>query len=205
MHQNNFASPGIVFLAVVGLLAASTDSTPCQEPPPRPNPSLDNKSRPAKPAVRAPAGQTRSPDHFELFFECAVDAPRGTGHVLKDRHYLPATSAGGYQPWWNAFAGRNKNLTAEEERLQRFWHDYSDGLKQYYGAPDHIDWVAYYKNHGYQVNAGCGGLNGQCCGSQRIPYAPVFVNPQMQWAIPNASPVPVPPVPTGSSRRLPNP
>src|SRR5690349_86677 len=33
-------------------------------------------------------------------------------------------SYGGYQPWYNIFAHRNKCLTCEEERLQRFWHDY---------------------------------------------------------------------------------
>jgi hypothetical protein len=49
---------------------------------------------------------------------------------------------------------------------------------------EHIDWVAYYKNHGYQINGGCcGGPNGGgCC---RVNYAPVFVSPQMQWALPN--------------------
>ena len=92
---------------------------------------------------------------------------------------------GGYQPWWNVFAHRNKNLTCEEERLQHFWHDYYDALGQYYRALDHIDWVAYYKNHGYQINAGCGGMYGQCGGTQRIQFAPVFVSPQMQWAVPN--------------------
>ena len=92
---------------------------------------------------------------------------------------------GGYQPWWNIFAHRNKCMSPEEERLQRFWHDYYDALKHYYGALDHIDWVAYYKNHGYQINNGCGpcGGGGGCCG--RINYAPVFVTPAMQWAVPN--------------------
>lgn len=89
----------------------------------------------------------------------------------------------GYQPWWNIFACRNKCMTPEEERLQKFWHDYYHALKSYYSALDHIDWVAYYKNHGYQINAGCGYGNG--CG-QRINYAPVFVSPQMQWAVPNS-------------------
>src|SRR5207237_908500 len=28
---------------------------------------------------------------------------------------------GGYQPWWNIFAKRNRYMSAEEERLQRFW------------------------------------------------------------------------------------
>src|SRR5262249_45390163 len=82
---------------------------------------------------------------------------------------------GGYQPWWNPFAHRNC-MTAEEVRLQRFWHDYYDALRRYYGALDHIDWVAYYKNHGYQINAGygCDGPNGGC---PRIQFAPVFVSP----------------------------
>lgn len=89
---------------------------------------------------------------------------------------------GGYQPWYNIFACRNKCLTPEEERLQRFWHDYYDALKNYYCALDHIDWVAYYKNHGYMINAGgCGGPGG----CQRVHYAPVFVSPNMQWAVPN--------------------
>jgi hypothetical protein len=89
---------------------------------------------------------------------------------------------GGYQPWWNIFACRNHCLTCEEERLQRFWHDYYDALKCYYCALDHIDWVAYYKNHGYQINSGYGG---PCNGCQRIQFAPVFVSPTMQWAVPN--------------------
>jgi hypothetical protein len=89
---------------------------------------------------------------------------------------------GGYQPWWNIFAHRTKGLSCEEERLQRFWHDYYDALSHYYAALDHIDWVAYYKNHGYQINGACGGPGG--CG-QRIQFAPVFVSPQMQWAVPN--------------------
>jgi hypothetical protein len=85
----------------------------------------------------------------------------------------------GYQPWWNIFAKRYKCLTPEEERLQKFWHDYYDALRNYYGALDHIDWVAYYKNHGVQIS-GPGGYPG--CG--RINYYPVFVQPGMQWAVP---------------------
>src|SRR5207244_1245279 len=80
-----------------------------------------------------------------------------------------------------------KCLTCEEERLQRFWHDYYDALQHYYCALDKIDWVAYYKNHGYQINANCGmgGGGGPCGGPQRIQFAPVFVSPAMQWAVPN--------------------
>ena len=89
----------------------------------------------------------------------------------------------GYQPWYNIFAKRYKCLTPEEERLQKFWHDYYNALRNYYDALDCIDWVAYYKNHGYQINGGCGGPNGGPC---RINYAPVFVSPTMQWAVPNS-------------------
>ena len=88
------------------------------------------------------------------------------------------TCYGGYQPWWNIFAHRNRHMSLEEQRLQRFWHDYYDALQRYYGSLDNIDWVAYYKNHGYQINAACGG-------TQRVQFAPVFVSPQMQWAVPN--------------------
>jgi hypothetical protein len=93
----------------------------------------------------------------------------------------------GYQPWWNVFAHR-PCLTPEEERLQHFWHDYYDALGRYYKALDHIDWVAYYKNHGYQINGGCGmgGMGGPCGGCQHIQFAPVFVSPTMQWAVPNS-------------------
>ena len=89
----------------------------------------------------------------------------------------------GYQPCWNIFAKRYKCLTPEEERLQKFWHDYYDAMKNYYCALDHIDWVAYYKNHGYQINGGCGAPYG--CG--RVNYAPVFVNPTIQWAVPSGA------------------
>jgi hypothetical protein len=109
---------------------------------------------------------------------CAV-----LGLVLSSgRSYAGWATYSGYQPWWNIFARRYKCLTPEEERLQKFWHDYYDALKRFYGALDHIDWVAYYKNHGYQINAGCG-YGGGCCG--RINYAPVFVSPTLQWAVPS--------------------
>jgi hypothetical protein len=93
-------------------------------------------------------------------------------------------SYSGYQPWWNICAKRYKCLTPEEERLQKFWHDYYTALKNYYCDLKHIDWVAYYKNHGYQINNGCGGCAPGGC--QRINYAPVFVSPTMQWAVPNS-------------------
>ncbi|MCI0380463.1 MAG: hypothetical protein L0215_22995 [Gemmataceae bacterium] len=94
---------------------------------------------------------------------------------------------GGYQPWWNIFAKRSHCCNAEEARLQKFWHDYYDALRRYYGMLDNIDWVAYYKNHGYQINGGgmsCG--HGGCGGAQRVQFAPVFVSPTMQWCLPGS-------------------
>lgn len=92
---------------------------------------------------------------------------------------------GGYQPWWNIFAHRNRCQTHEEERLQRFWHDYYDALHRYYRGLEHIDWVAYYKNHGYRINSGgmCGGPGG--CGP--VQFAPVQVTPGMNWAAPGGA------------------
>lgn len=90
-------------------------------------------------------------------------------------------SYSGYQPWYNIFAKRYKCLTPEEARLQKFWHDYYNAMKCFYCSLDSIDWVAYYKNHGYQINGGCGGGG---CG--RINYAPVFVTPTIQWAVPQS-------------------
>ena len=112
----------------------------------------------------------------------ALAASAGTARADHGLQY------GGYQPWWNIFAHR-PCLSCEEERLQRFWHDYYDALKNYYCALDKIDWVAYYKNHGYQINTGMGGYGGPCGGGgcQRINYAPVFVSPTMQWAIPGGA------------------
>lgn len=98
---------------------------------------------------------------------------------------LTSLHYGGHQPWWNIFAKRNRCMSAEEERLQRFWHDYYDAMRRYYGMLDNIDWVAYYKNHGYEINRGMGGAGGPCGGTQRVQYAPVFVSPSMQWAVPN--------------------
>jgi hypothetical protein len=102
-----------------------------------------------------------------------------TTHAARASEY--GLTYGGQQPWWNVFNRHNRCLPCEEQRLQRFWHDYYDALRKYYAMLDHIDWVAYYKNHGYQINAGCGGPCGPC----NINYAPVMVSPAMQWAVPN--------------------
>ncbi len=39
----------------------------------------------------------------------------------------------------------------EEERLKHFWGDYYHALKKYYAILSDIDWVAFYKNHGYPI------------------------------------------------------
>jgi hypothetical protein len=121
---------------------------------------------------------------FALLLCAALGIVLSSGTARASWHAL---TYGGYQPWWNIFAHKNCCTTCEEERLQKFWHDYYCALKNYYCDLDHIDWVAYYKNHGYQINAGCNGCGpaGACGGCPRINYAPVFVSPTMQWAVPN--------------------
>jgi hypothetical protein len=120
-------------------------------------------------------------------FACLLFAVMGILAATGDTRATDWGSAqyGGYQPWWNIFAKRNPYMSAEEERLQRFWHDYYDSLRRYYGMLDRIDWVAYYKNHGYQINSGGYGC-GPNGGSNRVQFAPVFVSPQMNWAVPNS-------------------
>ncbi len=137
----------------------------------------------------------------------------------------------GYQPWLNPLGYCTSYCkTPEEKRLQKFWHDYYHALKCYYGSLEHLDWVGYYKNHGYQINAGCnmggcgmGGYGGACgpagcggpagygpagcgapggatgCNLGPVNYAPVFVSPTMQWAIPNCGMNGPPVCPTGYS------
>lgn len=122
-------------------------------------------------------------------FACLLIACMGMFAATADKVHADWGSMhyGGYQPWWNIFAKRNPYMSIEEERLQRFWHDYYDALRRYYGMLDRIDWVAYYKNHGYQINTGCGGPGGagMCGGPSRVQFAPVFVSPTMNWAVPN--------------------
>ncbi len=57
---------------------------------------------------------------------------------------------------------------------------------------DGIDWVAYYKEHGSDVTV----FSSNC--QSRIQYAPVFVSPTMQWAVPNSC-LSAPPGSPGSS------
>ena len=72
---------------------------------------------------------------------------------------------GGYQPWWNIFAHR-PCLTPEEQRLQRFWHDYYDAIRLGYGTRDSVDWESYYK---------------------RDESKRQFLQPIMLWSVPNSA------------------
>ena len=124
----------------------------------------------------------------------------GLGLLLADQRtqaFWGTAGYGGYQPWWNIFA-KKPHMSEQEERLQRFWHDYYDSLKDYYAHLDHLDWVSYYKNHGYQINTGGpsgymnsltggGGGIGGGASNNRIQFAPVFVAPSFQWGVPQNS------------------
>lgn len=103
-----------------------------------------------------------------------------------------APVSAGWSGWWVTYDDRTPELSPEEVRLQRFWRDYYDALRQYYGSLDNIDWVAYYKNQGQPIN---------CGNCSRIQFAPVFVSPAMQWAVPQGGlPVPGPVTPAGLTK-----
>jgi len=105
---------------------------------------------------------------------------------------------GGYQPRWAFWTRFNKShCTTEEERWLKFWHDYYDALEHYYGRLAHIDWVTYYKFHGYQINGGAAGMCGPYGYCGRPQYAPVFVSPTMQWAVPSTPAACAAPAPVG--------
>ncbi len=84
--------------------------------------------------------------------------------------------------FWNRTNCQNC-CSADEARWQKFWHDYYRALGSYYKKLDRLDWVIYYKFHGYQTG-GCGPVMPQNCQAQRPNYAPVFVNPTMHWGNP---------------------
>jgi hypothetical protein len=90
----------------------------------------------------------------------------------------------GYSPKWAFWARSNKvgyYCSEEEERWQKFWHDYYRALHCFYKKLDKCDWVIYYKYHGYQIGGG------QPQPAQCAPqYAPVYVTPTMHWATPGS-------------------
>ena len=83
---------------------------------------------------------------------------------------------------WKLSSLADRNLKPEEKRLKDFWTAYYGALKSFYGNLDHLDWVVYYQNHGFKINVGAGPDKD---GVQRTQYAPVYVAPTMQWAVPN--------------------
>jgi hypothetical protein len=90
---------------------------------------------------------------------------------------------------WSFWARTNSCAPAndcDEARWQKFWCDYYRALACYYKRLDRLDWVIYYKFHGYQTGGGqCMPMGPGNCGyyQARPQYAPVFVAPQMQWGV----------------------
>src|SRR4051794_27405930 len=97
-----------------------------------PDPRPEHEREPGKPSFKGVAMK-----HFAMAL-CATLGVLTSGAMT--RADWGSCTYGGQQPWWNVFAHKNHNLTCEEERLQRFWHDYYDALGHYYRALDHIDW-----------------------------------------------------------------
>jgi hypothetical protein len=90
------------------------------------------------------------------------------------------TRADGYCPWFNIIDARFNNYPKEMARINGFWHGYYGSMQNYYGNLSHLDWVAYYKNHGNPI--GC--VPGPCGGPSHVQMQPVFVMPTVQWGVP---------------------
>ena len=111
--------------------------------------------------------------------------------------FLTETSsrADGYCPWYNIVAARHNNYPKEMARINGFWQGYYGSMQNYYGNLSHLDWVAYYKNHGTPI----GWVPGACGGPGYYQMAPVFVSPTVQYSIPGTvlePPTMPPPGPT---------
>lgn len=111
---------------------------------------------------------------YFLLKSCAVLALLASGQAVH-AEAGPATQTGNLH-WWNA-------VGVTEAGQGRFLQALYDAMRRYYDLLDNIDWVQYYKG-GYQVS---GQKNGDSGDNQRIQYAPVFVSPQMQCAVPNSA------------------
>jgi flagellar protein FliL len=66
----------------------------------------------------------------------------------------------------------------EEERLENFWRGYYESVKRFNDDMSKLDWVTFYKNHGYQINPADG---------SRVLFAPVVASPKMEWGLPVAA------------------
>ena len=101
-------------------------------------------------------------------------------------------SCAGKSGFWSRTNKVGYFCSEEEERWQKFWHDYYRALGAYYKRLDRLDWVIYYKMHGYVNGGGCQAPGGGCapmgpgcagCYYAKPQYAPVFVQPQMTWGV----------------------
>ncbi|MFO0814704.1 MAG: hypothetical protein U0796_15915 [Gemmatales bacterium] len=86
-------------------------------------------------------------------------------------------SCAGKSGFWSRTNKVGYFCSEEEERWQKFWHDYYKALHLFYKKLDKCDWVIYYKYHGYQIG---GGAAPQNCAPP--VYAPVYVTPTMHWS-----------------------
>lgn len=67
----------------------------------------------------------------------------------------------------------------DERRLQEFWTGYYQALKVFHDNLSELDWVPYYKGHGYRINAAAEPKDAPA------RYLPVFVSPVFQPATVN--------------------
>jgi hypothetical protein len=75
----------------------------------------------------------------------------------------------------------------EEDKLNRFWHDYYGSMANFYCGLSKANWVTYYKNHGQPMEFG-GADGGDYGYGTRVQYAPVFMTPAgAQWMVPTAA------------------
>jgi hypothetical protein len=75
---------------------------------------------------------------------------------------------------WAALGG-----SCNEAKLAEGWTALQRAVQHLCPAPKEIDWVQYYKN-----GSNTSGVAAPF-GPGRIQYAPVFVSPTLQWAVPN--------------------
>ena len=70
----------------------------------------------------------------------------------------------------------------EPSRLNNFWSGYYGAVKSFYGDLDKLDWVAFYKNHGYRIDGG-----------DSVRFMPTFPH---RMVVRGADSLPSPPPPT---------
>ena len=80
----------------------------------------------------------------------------------------------------------------EPSRLNNFWSGYYGAVKSFYGDLDKLDWVAFYKNHGYRIDGG-----------DSVRFMPTF--PPIEWSFAAPDKSALPPPPTAPFAMPPNP